>query len=155
MRVEKNQTGDAPDLQTLRIQADKRKGGLKTVLGLLVAPLMMGATWLLTRDAAAVRVVGYWIFCVSSVFTVIGYLGYSKYSDLIKPFSQQHFVKIPGLMGSVNQSYQTTYDFSKFTVVEYAHHKKMHAFGSAFLINVFITISQVFTSGFFSQYIWK
>lgn len=155
MKVEKNQTDGASDLQTLRTQADKRKGGLKTVLGLLVAPLLMGAAWLLTRDAAAVRVVGYWIFCVSSVFTVIGYLGYSKYSDKIKPFSQQHYVKVPGLMGSVNQSYQTTYDFSHFTCVEFTHHKKMHFWVRLSIASIFMTFGQVFTNSFFNHFIWK
>jgi hypothetical protein len=139
-----------PDaLQLLRREAENRSGGWKTALGLLVGPLLMGGAWVWTHDVKLVRLVGYWLFCLSSILIVVGYMGFSKYKDKIKQFRQQYSVTVPGIMGPVKQPYNVKYDFSKFTGLDYENHKKMHFWGCISIVGCFITFSHFYTSYFF------
>lgn len=149
------ETQPSTALLQLKREAESRSGGWKTALGLLVCPVLMGGAWVWTHDIKLVHLVGYWIFCLSSMVIVVGFIGFSKYKAKIKQFRQQYNVTVPGIIGPVKQTYDVKYDFSKFTEVDYENHKRMHFWGCVTGVGCFITLSQFYTNYFINHLFWK
>lgn len=142
------------ELLHLRRDAEKRRHRNSALLGFLVAPVLMGATWFLTAEVKAVRGVGVWIFCMGSIVFAVAYTRFSHYSDKLKNVSQQYSVTVRGVIGPVKKGYRTEYDYARFNVAEFEAHKKMHLWGGCCGGSLFALFSWFLTNLFANQFIW-
>lgn len=122
--IEKSPDEDASHLLQLRREAEKRSGGYRTLLGLLVGPVLMGSVWLLMGEARAAKASGIWIFYIGSIALVPTAMRFMHFSEKLKNVSQDHSVTVRGVMAPVSKSYRTTYDYSIFRPSDFEAHKK-------------------------------
>lgn len=142
------------ELLRLRRDAEKNNDGYLTLLGFLVSPILMGVTWLLTGEVKAVRSVGVWIFCASSVFFAVAFVRFTHYSDKLKNVKQQYSVMVRGVLGPVKDNYRTKFDYARFNAADCREHRKMHFWAVLGGGALFALFSWLGTISFFKQFIW-
>jgi hypothetical protein len=145
----------APDenLLQLRRDAENRNERYLIFLGLLVGPLLMGVTWLLTGNIKAAKASGVYIFYIGSIVLVPTFLRYMYFSRKLKHVSQEYQATIQGVIGPVSKTYETVYDYSLFQIAEFQAYKKMHFWGTGFGFAIFAVFSWFYTNLFLNQFI--
>jgi hypothetical protein len=120
-----------PDAIAVARVAKSKRAGLATILGLVVAPAMMGCTWLYLKDMAVVRTLGELVFYASIVLLAVSVSMNQFYAKALKNVSQDCTVEVPGVFGPVRQRYASLYDYAAFTPAQFAAAIKMHRWGIA------------------------
>ena len=142
------------ELLRLRRDAEKNNNGYLTLLGFLVAPILMGITWLLTGEVKTVLSVGVWIFWSSSAIFVVAFTRFTHYSDKLKNVKQQYSVMVRGVLGPVKDNYRTKFDYARFNAADCKAHRKMHFWAVLGGGAMFALFSWLGTISFFKQFIW-
>lgn len=138
-----------------RKKAERRRGSVLALFGLLVAPIFMGSFWLMFNDMALTRKAGSWIFYVGSLGTVISYLKFTSYLNRLKSLSQSFYTTSQGISGAVREKYRTIYDFDKFRLTDYSAHKFLHFWGNLVGFSISSLFSYGYASYFFNHFVWS
>lgn len=149
------ETETSAEMHRLRLSAENRKSGWKTVFGLLVAPIAMTLAWRFSHDAAFVRTLGTWIFSISSILFVLSLGIFTSYKNRLSHLSQKYSTHVLGVLGPVNQVYETRYEFNRFTKLDFLVYKKAYLSGMTAMIALFILLSYAFTHYIFNQIVWR
>ncbi len=139
----------------LRRDAEKRSGGYRTLIGFVVAPVLMEGTWFVTGESKVVKGVGVWIFCIGSVIFAAAFMRFSRHSEKLRNVRMQYEVTVRGVLGPVTKTHRTEYDYARFNATDFVAYRKMHFWGGLCGGALFAIFSWLFTIYFFRQFIWS
>lgn len=137
----------------LQKQAKGRNYGWMSVFGLFLAPIALTISWHYTKDVTLINKINYSIFLINfSAFTF--FLVFSKkYQQKISHLAQRYSVSVNGVMGPVNEVYETRYEFTRFNKQNFFDHKKAYYFGLGGATSIFSLLGHAFFVFVFSRII--
>lgn len=137
----------------LQKQAKGRKYGWMSVFGLFLAPIVLTISWHYSKDVALINRISHSIFLINfSVFTFFLVL-FIKYQQKISHLAQKYSVSVNGVMGPVNEVYETRYEFARFNKQNFVDHRKSYYFALGGATSIFSILGHAFFVFVFSRII--